>query len=502
MDKNTQIITRSKSKGTMDEVGNKSTYSPEGAQRDVHEAKGLSDEEEIYSDAGTEIESEDDEGTEVGSDAGTEMGSDRDQEEDQEEDYDTEANENSEEEGDEDELPVSQIPDEKEPDLAAIFRELVSIKYDLREDIGTLSEEFRQARVDLFSKVDQANEKAEQAIVQCEVLEEKNKSLQRENEILKDRVLALEVYSKRDNLIIEGIAQHKQEDCTQKVKKFFRDKLEIENDVTLISCHRLYNGLFNANNNRPMICRFLYQHERNQVWAARFSLKGSNYYLKEHFPNEINRRRSLLYPILKRAKSQKLKATIKVDRLIIESQSYTVDTLDTLPPNLNAAEAATQRNEKVTAFFTVANPLSNFYPTPLLKIDGTKYSSVEQYLQSQKAVFAEQLQTAAKIRETPNPATCKSLGDRVAVNSEEWLPKAIELVRKACRIKFREDPHAQRFLLNTGSTTLIEAGPDKIWGVGAKLNDPQILSEKTWEGSRNLLGNILMSVRDELKLQT
>ena len=60
---------------------------------------------------------------------------------------------------------------------------------------------------------------------------------------MKDKVIALEGHSMRDKLIIEGIAQHRQEDCVKKVKKFFHGQLKIDKaaDMTLIRCHRFYN---------------------------------------------------------------------------------------------------------------------------------------------------------------------------------------------------------------------------------------------------------------------
>jgi ribA/ribD-fused uncharacterized protein len=304
----------------------------------------------------------------------------------------------------------------------------------------------------------------------------------------------------RDNPIIEGIVQHKEEDCTQKVKKFFAEQLKIPNsfNFTITRCHRLFTRQANEKSRHsPIICRFLFLHEREKVWAARFNLKGSNYFLKEHFPQEINQRRSLLFPILKKAKSLNMKASIQVDKLIVDSKSYTVDSLDKLPAKLDPADAATQRDHKVAAFYTKANPLSNFFPTPLLEIDGVKYASVEQYLQSQKAYFAEEPQIAAKIKDTVNPAECKLMGDRLVVNNQDWLSVAKTLVYKACKNKFHSDPRARKFLLDTGNTILIEAGPDKVWGVGLKLNNPQILNCDAWQGD-NLLGKILMSVRSEL----
>ena len=41
-------------------------------------------------------------------------------------------------------------------------------------------------------------------------------------------------------------------------------------------------------------------------------------------------------------------------------------------------------------------------------------------------------------------------------------------------------------------------GKDTIWGIGLYANDPCVLDEKQWRG-QNLLGKVLMRVREELK---
>ena len=43
-----------------------------------------------------------------------------------------------------------------------------------------------------------------------------------------------------------------------------------------------------------------------------------------------------------------------------------------------------------------------------------------------------------------------------------------------------------------------EASTDPIWGVGLKLSNPALLTPNTWTG-QNLMGTMLMTVRDEFK---
>ena len=68
---------------------------------------------------------------------------------------------------------------------------------------------------------------------------------------------------------------------------------------------------------------------------------------------------------------------------------------------------------------------------------------------------------------------------------------------RACKVKFETDPVAKQFLLDTGNTTLAEAGPDTTWGTGVKLNDDNVCCLDKCPG-KNELGKILQQIRGEL----
>jgi len=54
-------------------------------------------------------------------------------------------------------------------------------------------------------------------------------------------------------------------------------------------------------------------------------------------------------------------------------------------------------------------------------------------------------------------------------------------------------------LLATDDKILVEVNPrDNIWGIGMDEDNPDIYDETKWRGL-NLLGKVLMEVRDELK---
>lgn len=63
------------------------------------------------------------------------------------------------------------------------------------------------------------------------------------------------------------------------------------------------------------------------------------------------------------------------------------------------------------------------------------------------------------------------------------------------------DTNGEYYLLSTGDKILAEASPyDTIWGIGLEASDFDSTHPDRWPG-KNLLGKVLMRVREELKTQ-
>jgi ribA/ribD-fused uncharacterized protein len=66
---------------------------------------------------------------------------------------------------------------------------------------------------------------------------------------------------------------------------------------------------------------------------------------------------------------------------------------------------------------------------------------------------------------------------------------------------FVQHPLLGDFLVGTGQRILVEASPvDRIWGIGRSRDDPAAADPGRWRGL-NLLGFVLMQVRDILAEQ-
>ncbi len=146
--------------------------------------------------------------------------------------------------------------------------------------------------------------------------------------------------------------------------------------------------------------------------------------------------------------------------------------------------------------------LSNFYQAPIMlpcPYTGTirEFPSTEHYFQAAKvAPFYKaqgKLQRYLAVAHAASAGLAKKLAGRAACPLPADLRAhwdhggSFAAMLTACRAKFRQHPELRTLLLATGSRLLIEHRPDPTWG-------------DNLDGTgRNLLGLVLMVVREELR---
>jgi ribA/ribD-fused uncharacterized protein len=140
---------------------------------------------------------------------------------------------------------------------------------------------------------------------------------------------------------------------------------------------------------------------------------------------------------------------------------------------------------KIKQFNGGYNFLSNFYPSPI-RIDGVSWSTVEHYYQAMKSKDAK---WQDKVRDADAPRDARRMGRRVKIR-DDWEYVKDSIMEKAVRTKFTQHAYLKRLLLNTGDLELEEGNNhrDKYWGIDLKTGI-----------GKNMLGKILMKIRDELR---
>jgi ribA/ribD-fused uncharacterized protein len=146
--------------------------------------------------------------------------------------------------------------------------------------------------------------------------------------------------------------------------------------------------------------------------------------------------------------------------------------------------------ESTINFYHINEPygeFSNFSRHPIV-IDGKCYPTSEHYFQAMKF---EDLDVQEQVRIAETPKMAATLGrDRSFSLRSDWEDVKDGIMYLAVHTKFTQYGFLKELLINTGNSILVEhTENDRYWGDGG-------------DGSgRNMLGKILMKVRDNLNNQ-
>ncbi|MGG5508270.1 MULTISPECIES: NADAR family protein [unclassified Myroides] len=155
---------------------------------------------------------------------------------------------------------------------------------------------------------------------------------------------------------------------------------------------------------------------------------------------------------------------------------------------------------KFEFFYGTEHPLSQWYGSKF-SMDGIEFNSMEQWMMYSKAILFKDFDTAKKILEEDNPSIQRKLGRQVKFFKDDiWIEHRESIIYQGNYAKFNQNEELKRYLLNTENAYLAEASPtDLIWGIGYGITDEERLFPEKWRGE-NLLGKILMQVREDLKI--
>jgi ribA/ribD-fused uncharacterized protein len=136
--------------------------------------------------------------------------------------------------------------------------------------------------------------------------------------------------------------------------------------------------------------------------------------------------------------------------------------------------------------------LSNFYPSPIT-IDEINFYSVEQYYVYNKTLDPE---LRKKVLEIHDSGKVKKFGREIKLR-EDWHDIKISVMEKGIREKFSQNEDLKKKLLDTMGFELEECNKwgDSFWGISYNSKKGRKL------GGFNILGKLLMKIREELSNQ-
>ena len=343
------------------------------------------------------------------------------------------------------------------------------------------------------------------AVLECDVqaVTQRQQVIETAVQEMQERMVKLEAYSRRDNLVFDGIPESDNENCTTKVMAVIKDKMKVDDadSIKVTRCHRLGPKPTGPRARpRGIIIKFHFYPDKDRVWKAKKNLANQSVWVREDFPQEILDKRRVLEPIARKARELGKRASVNVDTLWLDGRTIRVDQIHTLQKELQPTEIATPYvAPKKRAFYGPQSPCSNFHPSPF-KLEGMDWTTAEHYYAYRKAVGANDMGKADAIRKAKTPHAANLLGKSVKLDYVKWREEeGLQWMYKGIHAKFSQNEQLKQWLLNLDVTVLIEASPnDDFWGVKLSLRDTDNLKDSSkWKG-RNELGKILMKVRQDL----
>lgn len=128
------------------------------------------------------------------------------------------------------------------------------------------------------------------------------------------------------------------------------------------------------------------------------------------------------------------------------------------------------------------------------------FNCAEQYLMAKKAALFLDWESVNKILDEKHPRRQQQLGREVKNFCQLTWEKVREIIwHQVLYDKFTQNDHLKNYLTSIPKWTIIAESSieDKIYGNGLSINDPAAFDTRNWTG-QNLLGKILMKVRDNL----
>lgn len=109
-----------------------------------------------------------------------------------------------------------------------------------------------------------------------------------------DKMEYLEGQSRRNNLVIDGIAELPGEtwaDTEEKVRSVILEKLQLQRDIEMERAHRTGKPVAGGERPRPIVVKFSKHKDRSAVLQRAKNLKGTNIYINEDYTDAVRLKR-------------------------------------------------------------------------------------------------------------------------------------------------------------------------------------------------------------------
>lgn len=340
---------------------------------------------------------------------------------------------------------------------ADVIRKALGLRTEMNESVGAMSGKlgelyishaatiasvnFQNDFVETLNK--KMNDLTEREKIRDKQIEELCFELQETKAVLRDvkketRENTLELKSK--NVVINGIAESKDEVAISAVVKFLRN---IDPNFTSDKIENAYRlGQTTSKGTRGMLVKFKDPTTKQSIMKKKSALKSkkelSRVFCNEDLPEDTRKLRQRLRITVKHAQTLGYQNTrVKGNNLWFEGNTYKESELTLLPNCLHLGNIRTRDVGRGIGFFGCDSFLSNHYPARIA-MNEHRFLNSEQAFFYYKAVVCGQESTGNELKKMSNPSEVKSLGEKIPT-CEEWEKKKVKVMKSVVTHKFEQN---------------------------------------------------------------
>lgn len=217
------------------------------------------------------------------------------------------------------------------------------------------------------------------------------------------------------NMIVNGIAENKCENCKKVAVKFFRNLVPTFQPDKILLAYRVGKDRTEGEVNRALFIKFrdpeskLEIMRRKSVLHKNKTLGLSKVFCNNDLPEETRLKRQEMREIARYVNSiGYVNTRVSGDKLIFGGKTYLESELHLLPKELHMENIHTRKIGDKIAFLIKYSYLSNFFPTQV-EVNGLCYESAEHAYQYTKAVICERDEVGKSMRECTEAKKAKKI---------------------------------------------------------------------------------------------
>lgn len=181
---------------------------------------------------------------------------------------------------------------------------------------------------EMFKQIDgnmrQMNGKLDSLILEIKQIKDENKKLKKKIVEQEDKIEKLERTVRSKNIVIKGVEEEERENQNRTREKvdLIMQKLgvSVEIEKNIDEMGRI--GKYVTGRKRPILVKLLKESTKSEILKNAKQLKGSDIWIEEDFPKNIQEERRGLIPRLKEARNKGYRAVLRYNKLIVDGEIY------------------------------------------------------------------------------------------------------------------------------------------------------------------------------------